>query len=257
MNDWTPSIVDPPPSEVGAAAGDELRSVGVIGAGWMGRQVALVNLERGFPVTLVDVSAAALEAAAQWIESERSHQQAGSAGPALCTTIRPDALRACDVIVESVVEDLAVKQPLLAEVEAQVPATALVASNTSSLPISQLASVLTRPERFLGLHFCHPVRQRPLVEVVPGALTTSETTARGVAYARALGKQPLVVGDRPGFLLNRLLTPYLNTAVELLSDGVDAYAIEAAARTFGFPMGPFTFLDEIGLDTALRVGMVM
>jgi 3-hydroxyacyl-CoA dehydrogenase len=133
----------------------------------------------------------------------------------------------------------------------------VLASNTSTIPISKLAEGLAHPERLCGIHFFNPVRKMPLVEVIRGRQTSDETIATAVAYAKSIGKSPVVVSDGPGFLVNRLLLPYMTEAVELLLDGVEPAAVERAAREFGMPMGPLLLYDVIGLDTAFYAGSVM
>ncbi len=133
----------------------------------------------------------------------------------------------------------------------------ILCSNTSTIPITQLAEGLERPERFCGLHFFNPVRQMPLVEVIRGGKTSDATIATAVAYAKTLGKSPIVMNDGPGFLVNRLLLPYMNEAALLLCEGAEIHAIERAAKAFGMPMGPFTLYDVVGLDVAVHAGRVM
>ncbi|MGH7140092.1 MAG: 3-hydroxyacyl-CoA dehydrogenase family protein, partial [Pirellulales bacterium] len=129
--------------------------------------------------------------------------------------------------------------------------------NTSAIFIGQLAEKLKRPERFCGIHFFNPVRKMPLVEVIRGPKTSDETVATAVAFAKSIGKSPIVVNDGPGFLVNRLLLPYMNEALELILDRIDIKAIESAAKGFGMPMGPITLYDVVGLDTAYFAGQVM
>ncbi|MDP6446133.1 MAG: 3-hydroxyacyl-CoA dehydrogenase family protein, partial [Pirellulaceae bacterium] len=134
---------------------------------------------------------------------------------------------------------------------------AILASNTSTIPITQLARDLEHPDRFCGIHFFNPVRRMKLVEVIRGSETSDDTVASAVAYAKRLGKMPIVVNDGPGFLVNRLLLPYMNEALELLGDGATIKEIERAAKSFGMPMGPLTLYDVVGLDTALYAGGTM
>ena len=131
------------------------------------------------------------------------------------------------------------------------------ASNTSTIPITQLADGLEQPDRFCGLHFFNPVRQMPLVEVIRGKKTSDATIATAVAYAKSLGKSPIVMNDGPGFLVNRLLLPYMNEAALLLCEGASIAEIERAAKSFGMPMGPITLYDVVGLDVAVHAGRTM
>ncbi len=161
------------------------------------------------------------------------------------------------MVVEAVVEKLEIKKKVLAEVEEHVRDDTLIASNTSSLSITEMASGLRVPQRFLGMHFFNPPNRMPLVEVVPGAATSPEAVRAAVRASILLGKTPIVVLDRPGFLVNRLLMPYLNECVRLAEEGRDYVAVDRALVDFGMPMGPFTLLDEIGLDIAREVGRVL
>ncbi|NJD09774.1 MAG: fatty acid oxidation complex subunit alpha FadB, partial [Gemmatimonadetes bacterium] len=162
-----------------------------------------------------------------------------------------------DLVIEAVLERMDVKQQVLREMEVVVGAECTLTSNTSSLSITELGSVLARPERFCGMHFFNPVHRMPLVEVIRGERTSAETVATVVALARALGKTPVIVRDGPGFLVNRILAPYLNEAGWLLADGGSIERIDAALLDFGMPMGPLRLLDEIGLDVARHAGRVM
>jgi len=172
-------------------------------------------------------------------------------------TTDPARIARCDLVIESVTETPAVKQQLYGWLEPHLGAGAILASNTSTIPIGRLAEGLADGGRFCGLHFFHPVRRRPLVEVIRGPQTRDETIATAVGYVKQIGKMPIVVDDGPGFLVNRLLLPYLTEALELLSDGATIEAIERAATEFGMALGPLRLLDEIGLDTALLAGRVL
>jgi 3-hydroxyacyl-CoA dehydrogenase/enoyl-CoA hydratase/3-hydroxybutyryl-CoA epimerase/3-hydroxyacyl-CoA dehydrogenase/enoyl-CoA hydratase/3-hydroxybutyryl-CoA epimerase/enoyl-CoA isomerase len=243
-----------------------IRSVGVIGAGIMGRGIAVASMRRNLPVTITDVSSEALTAGVRRILEELSDEAwidgPDAERPLRCTPL-PDGTRAdaelaeCDVVIESVVENLDAKKELFARVEPQLDDRAVLASNTSTIPISKLAAGLARPARFCGIHFFNPVNKMPLVEVIRGAQTDDQTVAKAVAYAKALGKLPIVVGDGPGFLVNRLLSPYLNESLELVRSGADVAHVEGAAKGFGMPIGPLALFDVIGIDTVLRAGQVM
>ncbi len=166
-------------------------------------------------------------------------------------------LATAEVVIEAIVEDLTAKHALYERLEAVVSPQAILCSNTSTLPITQLAAKLKHPERFCGLHFFNPVRKMQLVEVIRGEQTSDETLATVTAYARALGKTPVVVRDSPGFLVNRLLMPYMNEALVLLTEGVPIKVIEQAAKSFGMPMGPLTLHDVVGLDICQHAGRVL
>jgi 3-hydroxyacyl-CoA dehydrogenase/enoyl-CoA hydratase/3-hydroxybutyryl-CoA epimerase len=162
-----------------------------------------------------------------------------------------------DLVVEAVFEDLAVKRTVLAELEAVVGDAAVLATNTSTIPIADIAAMARRPERILGMHFFSPVEKMPLVEVIPHAGTSARAIARTVRFGRKMGKTVIVVADRPGFWVNRILTPYLNEAGRLLLEGVPIEVIDRTMTGFGFPVGPATLLDEVGLDVALKAAGVM
>jgi 3-hydroxyacyl-CoA dehydrogenase len=240
--------------ETGVSPVDE--RVAVIGAGVMGRSIALANLRRGFPVALTDSSPSALSVAAEWIESQLRCAVLPSP-PCVRIVERIDDLGEVSVVVEAVVENLAVKRRLFEAASRRTPGSALLATNTSSLSISTLASAVHQPERFCGLHFCHPVARRRLVEVTAAPQTAPETIRRANAYVAALGKQPLMTADVPGFAVNRLLFPYLEAAVDLARRGVPFPEIESAAVRFGMPLGPLAQLDDIGIDVILRAAAGM
>ncbi len=240
--------------------------VGVIGAGIMGAGIAAANLKQQIPVALTDASADALTAGARNVLEEATYQKkvkgpdpqkALSLGPLLSVSHHLEELADCELVVEAVVENVDVKKRLLSQLEPQLGPQAILASNTSTIPITRLAEGLSRPDRFCGLHFFNPVRRMKLVEVIRGKQTSDQTVATTVAYAKRLGKMPVVVNDGPGFLVNRLLFPYMNEAIELLSDGASMLEIDKAAMSFGMPMGPIALYDMVGLDTAMYAGKTM
>jgi 3-hydroxyacyl-CoA dehydrogenase/enoyl-CoA hydratase/3-hydroxybutyryl-CoA epimerase/3-hydroxyacyl-CoA dehydrogenase/enoyl-CoA hydratase/3-hydroxybutyryl-CoA epimerase/enoyl-CoA isomerase len=243
-----------------------IKSVAVVGAGIMGQGIAAANLKRDLPVAIADAIGKALAAGVQKVLEEVSYNKQ-TKGPdpqravkyaALLNATTADAeLAASDLVIEAVVESPDVKRQLFARLEPQLRDDAILSSNTSTIPITRLAENLRRPERFCGIHFFNPVRKMPLVEVIRGRQTSDETIATAVAYAKSIGKSPIVVNDGPGFLVNRLLLPYMNEAIELLLDGAEISAIDKAARNFGMPMGPIALFDVVGLDTAFYAGRVM
>ncbi|MCY2994842.1 MAG: 3-hydroxyacyl-CoA dehydrogenase NAD-binding domain-containing protein [Planctomycetota bacterium] len=244
----------------------EIRAVGVIGAGVMGVGIAAAHLKHLVPVTVVDAAADALARATPAILEEAANDVALPAPDPqrfeeLAALLRSgsghEPLAACDLVIESVVENAAVKQQIYQRLESRLGPAAILASNTSTLPISNLARVLQHPERFCGLHFCNPVRSRLLVEVIRGQQTSDETIATAVQHLKRIGKLPIVVQDGPGFLVNRLLSPYLNEALQLLCGGVSIEDLDRAAVAFGMPLGPMAILDLIGIDTAFYAGRTM
>ncbi|MBN2291866.1 MAG: hypothetical protein JXM70_05540 [Pirellulales bacterium] len=238
-------------------------SLGIIGAGIMGRAVAAAALGGGLHVAVTDVNADALAAAKTGIIGEliaagKSDDEArGLADRLLRITSESAEVAACDLVLESVAENPRIKQQVYAEIEPLLSERAILATNTSTIPIRELAMGLKRPERFCGAHFFHPVRERPLLEIIHGPKTDPKTVATARGFAASIRKMPIVVEDGPGFLVNRLLLPYVTEAMELLLDGVDIHTIERVATEFGMAKGPLQLLDEIGLDTALQGGWVL
>jgi 3-hydroxyacyl-CoA dehydrogenase/enoyl-CoA hydratase/3-hydroxybutyryl-CoA epimerase/enoyl-CoA isomerase len=248
------------------AAPRPVQRVGIVGAGLMGSGIAGVCLRRGLAVVLTDVAPAALEkgvaAIAQGLHSqvERGRlrtEEAVAALARLSATLNPAVLADCDVVIEAIVEDETAKTRLYQELQPRLKAEAILASNTSTLSISRLAQAVPYPERFAGMHFFNPAERMPLVEVIRGVRSSEETLATLAALAQQLGKTPLVVRDGPGFLVNRILFPYLNEALALLEEGASPRALDQAALDFGMPMGPITLHDVVGLDTALFAGRVL
>jgi 3-hydroxyacyl-CoA dehydrogenase len=242
-----------------------IERVSIVGAGVMGVEIAAANLHRGLRVLMTDTNAGALAAASARVTAELakydvcSQTEPGNkeAANRLELTTDDARLAASDLILETIVEDASIKRQLCGRLEPLLSADALLASNTSTIPIVELSANLARPERFCGIHFCHPVHINPLIEIIPGPRTSEETVSAAVAYARSLGKMPVVVEDGPGFVVNRLLLRYTDEAVHLLMDGASPAQIDRAATDFGMAMGPFRILDEIGLDTSLSAGRVL
>ncbi len=236
----------------------------VVGAGTMGRGIAQVCAEAGLDTVLFDADAANLERGhaavlAAWdkltVRGKRSPEDvAGYASRLSVATGLGDAATA-DVVIEAIFEDLGAKTALFADLGAIAKPKALLASNTSSISITRLATASGRPERFAGLHFFNPVPVLPLVEVVRGLLTRDETTERAAAIGRQLGKTPVVVNDAPGFVGNRILLPMINEAIFALSEGVATKeAIDEVMKLgMAHPMGPLALADLIGLDVCLDI----
>ncbi len=255
-----------PGIESAVAAGPPRTAPAVVGAGIMGAGIAASHLRAGFPVTLVDIDERALAASVPVILDEAAWDRAAKRTDATRALALAGELRAAtglaavagaDIVIESVTERPDVKQRVLADIERSVGPDAILCTNTSTNPIGRLAEALARPERFCGLHFFNPVRRMTLVEVVRGPATSDATVAAAVAHAKRLGKCPIVVRDAPGFLVNRVLMPYLHEATELVREGVDPARIDRVARAFGMPMGPIELYDMIGLDTAFYAGLVL
>lgn len=239
-----------------------VRKAAIAGAGVMGGGIACQSALSGVPVVLKDISQAALDiglaearkSLAKGIEQGRLTQEKGDR---ILGSIEPrltyDGFAEADLAIEAVVEEAAVKQRVLREIEDVIKPSAILASNTSSLRIAALAGSLKRPENFLGMHFFNPVPRMPLVEVVRGPKTSARAIAAVMAYAMAMGKTPILVEDCPGFVVNRILTPYLIAFLHLVHEGVDFQEIDKAMEAFGWPMGPAYLSDVIGLDIAQHV----
>jgi 3-hydroxyacyl-CoA dehydrogenase/enoyl-CoA hydratase/3-hydroxybutyryl-CoA epimerase/3-hydroxyacyl-CoA dehydrogenase/enoyl-CoA hydratase/3-hydroxybutyryl-CoA epimerase/enoyl-CoA isomerase len=250
----------------GGAKPREIRSASVVGAGIMGQGIAAANIKRGIPVALGDVSAEAVGRGVQAALAEASFsretkgpdvKRAVELAPLLNGTLSDAEIASADLVVEAVYENAEAKKALYQRLEPLLPKHAVLCSNTSTIPISDLAAGLERPEQFCGLHFFNPVRQMPLVEVICGRATSDDTVVTAVAYARRLGKSPIVVNDGPGFVVNRVLLPYMNEALLLLEEGATIKQIDRAATAFGMPMGPIALYDTVGLDVAVHAGGVL
>jgi len=243
-----------------------IRSVGIAGAGVMGCGIAALNVERGIKVTIADNNPDALARAVGRLraiaENRRSSLQSSGAETLPVDQLVRAATAAsdlgqCDLVIEAISEKLETKRQFLLELAPHLRDGTVVATNTSSIPLSRMADCLPKRGRFCGLHFCYPVELRRLVEVIRGATTSDESIAAAVSYAELLEKNPIVVNDRPGFVVNRLLVPYFNEALELVLDGSPVEDVEKAACNFGMPRGPLHQLDDFGIDVALQTGTVL
>jgi len=236
--------------------------VHVIGAGTMGADIAGVCVASGMEVTLQDISPEQLE--------KGMKAQGKLFGRKFKTKALRDAAKArfiadpegkgvarADVIIEAIVERLDIKQKLFADLETKIKPGAVLATNTSSLKLEDIAAPLKDPGRLIGLHFFSPVPQMPLVEVVRGASTREEEVQKGALFVTAIDKFPLITKDVPGFLVNKVLTPYMFAAFERLEKGEDKEKIDAAVRAFGMPMGPIELGDNVGLDVCLHVAKIL
>ncbi len=242
--------------------------VGVVGAGQMGAGIAATLLRAGIATTLVEVNQAVLEnGSARAIQlaagRSKSHSQPvnevqrSHIASLLSASISVERLADCEVVIEAVTENEAIKTGILQDLADVLRPDAIVTSNTSTIPISRMARSWAHPKRFAGMHFFHPAQRMELVEVIRGDQTDEATISVLVDLASRLGKSPIVVRDCPGFLVTRVLFPYLGQAVEMILEGVDMDAIDAAAEHFGMPTGPIALHDFIGLDTVLAISQVM
>jgi 3-hydroxyacyl-CoA dehydrogenase / enoyl-CoA hydratase / 3-hydroxybutyryl-CoA epimerase len=244
----------------------DVARVGVLGAGVMGGGIAQLAADKGLPARMKDIQPEALAhgyaaAAAVWRESLRKRRltprEMARKMDLLSGALDYSGFARCEVTIEAVVEKLAIKRAVLKEWEQAVPREAIFASNTSTLPITEIAVGALEPGRVAGMHFFNPVHRMPLVEVIRGARTNDETVATVFALAKALGKTPVVVRDSPGFLVNRILAPYLSEAVRLVQEGCRIQDVDAAMTAFGMPVGPLALLDDVGLDVAAKGGEVL
>ncbi|MBK9375055.1 MAG: fatty acid oxidation complex subunit alpha FadB [Holophagales bacterium] len=238
----------------------------VLGAGIMGGGIAYQSASKGTPILMKDIAPKALELgmgeAAKLLEKQvdRGKMTAGKMAQVLAgitPTLSFGDFGAVDIVVEAVVENEKVKKAVLAELEASVKPGTILASNTSTISITRLAEALKAPENFCGMHFFNPVPRMPLVEVIRGAKSSPEAIATTVAWAQAMGKTPIVVGDCAGFLVNRVLFPYFSGFELLLKDGVDYKRVDKVMEKWGWPMGPALLLDVVGIDTGVHADKVM
>jgi 3-hydroxybutyryl-CoA dehydrogenase len=231
----------------------------VVGAGQMGGGIAQVVASSGRRVSLHDAAPGAVERGLETMRKSLTKlaEKKGGADPdEVLGRVEPvDDLVAADLLVEAVVEDAAVKEEIFRRADEALPKAAILASNTSSIPIASLAAATGRPDRVIGMHFFNPVPVMALVEVVRAPTTSDETTAAIVDLARELGKTPAEASDSPGFVSNRILMPFINEAVYALQDGVaEAEAIDTIAKLgFNHPIGPLALADLIGLDTCVAI----
>jgi 3-hydroxyacyl-CoA dehydrogenase/enoyl-CoA hydratase/3-hydroxybutyryl-CoA epimerase len=252
--------------ETGAAPGVVPRPVsrvGVLGAGLMGGGIAQLAADRGIPARMKDIDSKPLAhgfaaAARIWREAvakkRLTPREMEGKMALLSGTLDFSGFPQCDVTIEAVVEKLAVKRAVLKDWEAAVPREEIFASNTSTLPIREIAAGALEAGRVVGMHFFNPVHRMPLVEVIRGDRTSEETVATVFGLAKTLGKTPVVVKDSPGFLVNRILAPYLSEAVRLVKEGCRIEHVDRVMTDFGMPVGPIALLDDVGLDVAVKAG---
>jgi 3-hydroxyacyl-CoA dehydrogenase/enoyl-CoA hydratase/3-hydroxybutyryl-CoA epimerase len=256
-----PGVDDEPPPEP-----HDVETLGVLGAGFMGAGIASIAVQQGTAVRLKDTDLARVGkgiAAVSDVLRERLKKkhitrlqyedQLLLAGG----TVEYTGFGKCDLVIEAVFEDLALKHRVLREVEPLLRMDAIYASNTSTIPIGRIADAAQRPTRVLGMHFFSPVHKMPLLEVIATADTDADAIVTAVAYGKQLGKTVIVVNDGPGFYTTRILSAYMNEAGRLLDEGASIEAVDSALTAFGFPVGPITLLDEVGIDVGGKVGVVL
>jgi len=251
----------------GTATPRPVRRLGVVGSGFMGSSIAGTAVtQAGVEVRLKDAELSrvgkGLKAALSILDGRLKRRRITKQEYERLAALLSGAgdftgFPRADAVIEAVFEDLEVKRTVVAELEAVLGERALIATNTSTIPITDIAAAARHPERVLGMHFFSPVDRMPLLEVIPGVATAPDTIATAVQFGRRMGKTVIVVADRPGFWVNRILSPYLNEAGHLLLEGTPIEAIDRTMTSFGFPVGPIALLDEVGLDVAAKGGGVM
>jgi len=247
---------------LGSESSSEFKHLHVIGAGVMGGDIAAWGALRGMTVTLQDRSAELVQPALERakILFERRLKVASDAAQAaarLRMDLAGDGAAAADVVIEAIFENVEAKRALYAALEPRMKPHAILASNTSSIRIETLSETLADPSRLVGIHFFNPVSQLPLVEIVQGLHTRPEVVRDALRFTRTLDKLPLPCKSAPGFVVNRVLTPYVNEAFFALEEGIPREVIDRAAVRFGMPMGPIELTDVVGLDVSLNVGRVL
>ncbi|MEO6929345.1 MAG: 3-hydroxyacyl-CoA dehydrogenase NAD-binding domain-containing protein, partial [Casimicrobiaceae bacterium] len=247
---------------LGKDDGPKLRHVHVIGAGTMGGDIAAWCALRGLVVTLQDqdsarIAPAMARAGKLFRERLKDARRTRDARDRLIPDVAGAGVARADVIIEAIFEDADAKRALFAKVEQTARADAILATNTSSIPLEQIAGALRDPSRLCGLHFFNPVAKMMLVEVVVGVQTAAMLIPRALAFVRQIDKLPLPVASAPGFLVNRLLAPYLMAAMRAVDDGIAKETVDEAALAFGMPMGPLELADTVGLDICVAVGKLL
>lgn len=244
----------------------DINQAAVLGAGIMGGGIAYQSAYKGTPIMMKDIADKALTAGMDELSSllgkrvnrgKMSAAEMGSVISSVKPTLNYDGFEEVDIVVEAVVENEKIKKSVLAETEEKVKDNTILASNTSTISITRLSEGLKRPENFVGMHFFNPVHKMPLVEVIRGEKSSDVAVDTTVAYAKKMGKTPIVVNDCPGFLVNRILFPYFGGFGMLLRDGADFQQVDKVMEKFGWPMGPAYLMDVVGIDTGVHAAQVM
>ncbi|WP_273509856.1 3-hydroxyacyl-CoA dehydrogenase NAD-binding domain-containing protein [Planktotalea frisia] len=239
-----------------------VKKIGVLGAGMMGAGIALVSAQAGMEVVLIDQSQEAADKGKAYSESfmdkgiarkKATPEKKDALLNLITATTDLNALEGADLIIEAVFEDPKVKAEITAKVEAVIPEDCIFASNTSTLPISDLAKASKRPEQFIGIHFFSPVEKMLLVEIIKGAETGDRAVAKALDYVRQIRKTPIVVNDARFFYANRCIIPYINEGVRMVGEGVEPALVDNAARQLGFPVGPLQLNDETSIDLGVKI----
>lgn len=252
--------------KIAKTADKKVERAAVLGAGIMGGGIAYQSAYKNVPIKMKDIAQEGIDLGLSEANKllnkrvERGRMTPAKMGEVLNNiepTLSYDGFKEIDIVVEAVVENPKVKQSVLAEVEKHITDDTIIATNTSTISIDLLATALKRPENFCGMHFFNPVHAMPLVEVIRGENSSDSAIARTVAYANAMGKKAVVVGDCPGFLVNRVLFPYFAGFAMLLRDGADFQQVDKVMERWGWPMGPAYLLDVVGIDTGVHAEKVM
>jgi 3-hydroxyacyl-CoA dehydrogenase/enoyl-CoA hydratase/3-hydroxybutyryl-CoA epimerase len=245
------------------AKAKEVKAIGILGAGTMGGGVAYVAADKGIEVRMKDLNHEAIgkglkHARDLWgkeLKKKRINQyELRQKMDRVTGATDFSGFKNLDVVIEAIVEDMEIKKKVIAQTAGEMRPDAIIATNTSSLSVNEMAAGHPRPEFFAGMHFFNPVHKMPLVEVIKGEKTSDETVATVFELSKKMGKMPVVVRDGPGFLVNRLLLPYMAEAAFLLQEGMDIEKVDTVyVKEFGMPMGPFALMDEVGLDVCIKV----
>lgn len=241
----------------------EVKKIGVLGAGIMGAGIAQICAEAGFEVILVDLAEAFVNKGYQNIvknwtraveKGKRSAEELDRFKALITTSVDNNDFKDCDVVIEAIIEDIEVKKKVFKELGDICKDSAILASNTSALSITEIAAVSGRPQSVVGMHFFNPVPVMKLVEVIPGAETSEAAVDIITELSRKIGKEPVQARETPGFIVNRILVPYMNEAAMLYQEGVPAEEIDKAMKLgANMPMGPLALADLVGLDTLLMI----
>jgi 3-hydroxybutyryl-CoA dehydrogenase len=246
----------------------KIKKIGVIGAGTMGHGIALISARSGYDVVMSDVEEKFINRGMEMIgrilnrnveKGKMSEDEKEKALSRIKGITKIEGMKDCDIVIEAVIENIDLKKRIFTEVDEVLKPQAILASNTSTIPITEMASVTKSPDRFIGMHFMNPVPVMKLVEVIRGLATSDETTKIVIELARSMDKEPIEVNDYPGFVSNRVLMPMINEAVYCLMEGVaTAEAIDGVMKLgMNHPMGPLALADLIGLDTCLNIMNVL
>ena len=239
-----------------------VKKVGVLGAGMMGAGIALVSAMAGMEVVLIDQTQEAADRGKSYSETyldkgiarkKATPEKKEAVLNAITATTDLDALKGADLIIEAVFEDVGVKAEMTKKVEAVVGADCIYATNTSTLPITELAKASARPDQFIGIHFFSPVEKMMLVEIIKGKETGDRATAKALDYVRQIRKTPIVVNDARFFYCNRCIIPYINEGMRMVGEGVSPALVEGAAKLLGFPVGPLQLVDETSIDLGVKI----